>query len=560
MIRGQDLTQSPNLQQKSGTGPVLSKRPEYRDYLPPCNNACPAGENIQDWLKLAQEGNFEAAWQSLIENNPLPAVHGRACYHPCESACNRRQVDESVNIHAVERHLGEMALQQGWHPKPPAPDTGKKILVVGAGPSGLSCAWHLRRLGHAVEIRDAGPLPGGMMHFGIPAYRLPRDVLAREIQRIVDFGVKLTLNHKVTDVLKEQADGGFDAVFMAIGAHIGKRVDIPARDSGKILDAVNFLESVDKGNPPKLGRRVAVYGGGNSAMDAARTAKRLGAEDAMIIYRRDQAQMSAHAFETEEAQEEGVTMNWLRTIREMNDTNLTVEVMKLDDAGKLIGTGEFETLEADSLILALGQQVDISVLQQVPGLQFNASGVVDVDRQMMTSVPGVFAGGDMIPSERSITHATGHGKKAARCIDAWLNGTQYIKPDPHPIMDYTGLHLWYNTDATPSAAPIKPPTERRQFEEIVGSLSDADAQYEAGRCYSCGNCFECDGCFGACPEGAIIKQGKGAGYVVNYDQCTGCAACYLQCPCHAIEMVTPNPTPPAEAATLQDGINQESAR
>lgn len=560
MIHHRDLTQPLSLSGASGTGPIQTKYPEYRDYLPPCNHACPAGENIQHWLQLAQEGAFEEAWQSLIENNPLPAVHGRACYHPCENACNRNQVDEPVSIHAVERHLGELALRNGWQPRPPAPATGKKILVVGAGPSGLSCAWHLKRMGHEVEIRDAGPMPGGMMHFGIPAYRLPRAVLEQEIQRIVDYGVTLTLNHKVEDVLKEKAEGGFDAVFMAIGAHIGKRVDIPARDSGKILDAVSFLGSVDKGNPPKLGRRVAVYGGGNSAMDAARTAKRLGAEDAMIIYRRDEARMSAHAFEAEEAREEGVRINWLRTIKEMDEQSITVEIMRVNEHGELVGTGELETLEADSLILALGQEVDTQVLKAIPGLEHTDAGMVQVDRAMMTSVAGLFAGGDMIPAERSITQATGHGKKAARHIDAWLKGQTYQKPTQAPIIDYTGLHLWFNTDATSSKQPVTRPAERTQFDEIVGGLSDEAARYEAARCYSCGNCFECDGCYGACPEGAVIKLGKGSRYRFDYDKCTGCEACYNQCPCHAIDMVTPAESRPAESISLSEGFDQESAR
>ena len=278
MSKQLDMTPQPDLSQKTGTGPVRTRLPVWRPALPPCNHACPAGENIQAWLALAEAGRFEAAWQRLIEENPLPAVHGRVCYHPCETACNRAQVDDAVSIHAIERFLGDEALARGWQPAPPAPASGKKVLVIGAGPSGLSCAWHLNRLGHQVEIREAGPLAGGMLRFGIPAYRLPRDVLDREVARIVAAGVTLTLNHKVEDVLKARDEGGFDAVFMAIGAHLAKRVDIPAREAGKILDAVSFLEQASLAEeqglpPPKLGRRVAIYGGGNTAMDAARTSR-----------------------------------------------------------------------------------------------------------------------------------------------------------------------------------------------------------------------------------------------------------------------------------------------
>ncbi|PVZ87160.1 glutamate synthase [Serratia sp. S1B] len=533
----QDMTLPPDLLSQSGTGPIRRMHPIYQDSLPPCNHACPAGENIQAWLALAQEGRYEEAWQSLIANNPMPAVHGRVCYHPCENACNRAQVDQSVSIHAVERFLGDQALQNHWKPEFTASASGKRVLVIGAGPSGLSCAWHLRRLGHEVEIYEAGPMAGGMMRFGIPAYRMPRDILDGEIQQIIQTGIKLKLNQKVEDVVKAQQEGHFDAVFMAIGAHLAKKAYIPAREAGKILDAVSYLAAVERGEAPKLGRRVAIYGGGNTAMDAARTARRLGAEEAMIIYRRDREHMPAHQFEADEALEEGVKINWLRTIRDIDNTTLTVEEMEIDAEGRPQPTGRFETLESDSLILALGQDVDISVLERIPGIKLQKEGVVVVDEHMMTSVAGIFAGGDMVPSERTVTIATGHGKKAAHHIDGWLRNIPYHKPEPIPVMEYPGLHLWYNTQAGVVHQPVVTPEAREGFDEIIGGLDAKQARYEATRCYSCGNCFECDGCYGACPETAVIKLGKGLRYHFDYDKCTGCAACYHQCPCHAIEMV-----------------------
>ncbi|MGS3142255.1 NAD(P)-binding protein [Aeromonas sanarellii] len=544
MSKQLDMTPQPDLSLKTGTGPVRTRLPVWRAALPPCNHACPAGENIQAWLALAEAGRFEAAWQRLIEENPLPAVHGRVCYHPCESACNRAQVDEAVSIHAIERFLGDEALARGWLPATPAPASGKKVLVIGAGPSGLSCAWHLNRLGHQVEIREAGPLAGGMLRFGIPAYRLPRDVLDREVARILAAGVTLTLNHKVEDVLRERDQGGFDAVFMAIGAHLAKRVDIPAREAGKILDAVSFLEQASLAEeqglpPPRLGRRVAIYGGGNTAMDAARTARRLGVEEAMIIYRRDRDHMPAHTFEALEAEEEGIKINWLRTIRQLDSTRIEVEVMTLDGQGKPVPTGQFETLEADSLILALGQEVDLSVLESIPGVRVNQEGVVQVGENLMTDVPGLFAGGDMVPSERTVTIATGHGKKAARHMDAWLSGGQYRKPAPHPLVGPEQLQLWFQTQAPASSQPVKPPSARDDFGEIIGGLDETAARYEAARCYSCGNCFECDGCYGSCPEQAIAKLGSGLGYRVDAARCTGCGACHDQCPCHAILLRQP---------------------
>jgi formate dehydrogenase beta subunit len=511
--RSIDITRQPDLVHGRRTGPFRTQRPVYVDLLPPCNHACPAGENIQAWLAEAEAGRFEAAWRVLVADNPLPAVHGRVCYHPCESACNRAQLDSAVSIHAVERFLGDLALERGWAFGVPGEASGRRVLVVGAGPSGLSAAYHLRRLGHAVELREAGPLAGGMMHFGIPAYRMPRDVLDAEIRRIEAMGIAITLDHKVEDVEAEMAEGGFDAAFIAVGAHLSKRTDIPARDAGQMLDAISFLKSVESGEAPKLGRRVAIYGGGNTAMDAARVAKRLGAE-------------------------EGVKIHWLRTITAIDETTFTVEVMRVDESGRPQPTGEFETLEADALIMALGQDTDTAFLRRVPDVVFQKDGTVVVDRQMMTGHPGLFAGGDMVPSERTVTVAVGHGKKAARHIDAWLSGATYEAPAKHELAGFERLHVWYLTEAEQRAQQALDAARRTSgFDEVVGGLNEGEARFEAKRCLSCGNCYECDGCYGACPEDAVIKLGPGKRYRYDYDLCTGCAVCFEQCPCHAIEMI-----------------------
>jgi len=521
-----------------GTGAHRMQKPVYMDFLPPCNHACPAGEDIQAWLDLAQNGEYEAAWQKLLENNPFPAIHGRVCYHPCETACNRAYTDQEVSIHAVERFLGDLAMEKGWKPEFTPKPGGKRVLIVGAGPSGLSAAYHLIRFGHEVEIREAGPVAGGMIHFGIPAYRMPRKELNNEIQRVIDMGAKITFDYRVDDVEKEKVEGGFDAVFIAVGAHLSKNIDIPSRDARKMLDAVSFLKSVENGEDLQLGRRVAIYGGGNTAMDAARTAKRLGAEEAVIIYRRDRKSMPAHDFEADEAIEEGVKINWLRTIKEIDCTTMTVEVMKLDENGRPQPTGETETLETDALIMAVGQDTDTGFLKNVAGIEFNRDGTVIVGPNMMTGADGIFAGGDMVPSERSVTIATGHGKKAARYIDAWLRGDIYQPPAKHPIIEHDKLQLWYSTEAPKrKQGEISPEERLGGFEEILQGYSEKEALFEARRCLSCGNCFECDGCYGSCPEDAIIKLGKGKRYLYDYDKCTGCAACFEQCPCHAIEMV-----------------------
>ncbi|HET9017460.1 MAG TPA: NAD(P)-binding protein [Thermomicrobiaceae bacterium] len=542
-LRLSNFTPPVDLLAAPGTGPVRARRPVYVDLLPPCNQACPAGENIQAWLALAQSGQVRAAWETLVRDNPLPAVHGRVCYHPCETACNRRELDDAVSIHAVERFLGDRAAAEGWPLPVDAPPSGKRVLIVGAGPSGLSAAFHLARLGHAVEVHEAGPVPGGMLHFGIPAYRLPRADLLREIARIEAMGVRIVLDHRVDDVLAERDAGHFDAVFIAVGAGVARHADIPARDAGRVLDAVSLLHAVSGGEPPRLGRRVIVYGGGNTAMDAARTARRLGADEALIVYRRDRAHMSAHAFEADEALEEGVKIRWLTTIKEIVGPELTVERMELDDQGRPRPTGQLESLTADAIVLALGQQTDSSFLRRVPGIVVGEDGVVAVGPDLMTGCPGIFAGGDMVPSERTVTTAVGHGKRAARAIDRWLRGGGDGPAPKHPLVTFDMLHLPIYSDAEPRAQATRPAATRAaDFFEITAGLDEAAATYEARRCLSCGNCFECDQCYAACPEQAIEKLGPGDRYRIHYDTCTGCAVCFDTCPCHAIEMV---PEPPA---------------
>ena len=534
-----DVTPLPDLLHgHARAGPVRERRPVYVDLMPPCNAGCPAGENIQAWLAHTRDGRHEQAWRELVADNPLPAIHGRVCYHPCESVCNRAELDSAVSIHSVERFLGDLALEEGWQFDAPSARSGKRVLVIGAGPSGLSAAYHLARLGHEVEIRDAGAEPGGMMRYGIPAYRMPRDVLGGELSRIAALGVRIVCDHRVEDLAAERQEGHFDAVFVAVGAHLSKRVDIPARDAGRIVDAVSFLRSVASGERPVIGRRVAVYGGGNTAMDAARVARRLGADDALIVYRRTREQMPAHLEEAEDAEREGVRINWLRTITAFDGPELQVEAMELDESGFPQPTGRFETLAADTVILALGQETDTAFLREVRGVEFERDGTVRVSPSLMTGCPGVFAGGDMVPSERTVTVGVGHGKKAARHIDAWLRNSAAASPPKHDLASFEKLHLWYFGDAAPRQQPELAPEERiADFTEVVGGLTDEEAVFEAGRCLSCGNCFECDGCLGACPEDAVIKLGVGERYRFDYDRCTGCGACFEQCPVHAIEMV-----------------------
>ena len=342
----------------------------------------------------------------------------------------------------------------------------------------------------------------------------------------------------VHDVLGAMRDGGFDAVFVAVGAQIGKRAYVPAGEAAHIVDAVTLLRSMEDEERPTLGRRVAVYGGGNTAMDAARTARRLGAEEAIVVYRRTRDRMPAHDFEVEEAEDEGIQMKWLSTVKHADGGKLVLERMELDEAGFPQPTGELEELEADSLVLALGQESDLSLLDGVSGVVVD-DGVVQVGSDLMTGHPGIFAGGDIVPAERTVTVGVGHGKTAARSIDAWLRGRD---ADPAPASDpasFDQLNTWYYSDAPRAVQPLLELARRRStFEEVVGGLDEETALLEARRCMSCGNCFQCDNCLAVCPDNAVLKvDDAGRAYAIDYDYCKGCGICAAECPCGAIEMV-----------------------
>ena len=521
------------------TGSWRTLRPVYVNRLPPCNAKCPAGEKCRDWLFLAQSGDYEGAWKEIVEDNPFPAVMGRVCYHTCQTACNRGDLDEPVGINAVERFLGDHALRLGWKLPQPAEANGKRILVVGAGPAGLSAAYHLRRMGYAVHVVESAETVGGMMRYGIPKYRLPREVLDAEIARIEALGVEFEFGREVSDLAAEMKAGGYAAAFIGAGASLAHRAYIPAGDAAHIMDAVSLLRSVESSSPgeePLLGRRVVVYGGGNTAIDVARTAKRLGSEP-IVVYRRTRERAPAHAFEIEEALEEGVSMKWLSTISEAERGTIRIEKMKLDESGYPQPTGEYETIEADSLVLALGQETNLSFLSALPDLKVEKGSVV-VDERMMTSVPGIFAGGDVVPGDRNVTVAIGHGKRAAKAMDAWLRGEMPGEKAPADPATFEKLNTWYYADAPQKIRPQLDIVRRQTtFEEVLEGLTEENALFEARRCMSCGNCFECDNCYGVCPDNAVVKLGPGRKFRFNYDYCKGCGICANECPCGAIEMV-----------------------
>jgi NADPH-dependent glutamate synthase beta subunit-like oxidoreductase len=518
------------------TGSWRTERPVYLDRLPPCNNACPAGENIQRWLYLAEEGRYEEAWRQIMEDNPFPAVMGRVCYMPCEGVCNRGHLDESVGINSVERFLGDQGLMYQWKIEPGA-DTGRKVMIVGAGPGGLTAAYHLRRFGHRVTLFEASGKPGGLIRYGIPKYRMPREKLNGEIRRIQEMGVEIQCNCRIDDIVQTREEGGFEAVILALGAPIPKRVRTPQEgEEVTLLDALDVLREVELEEPAVMRGHVVIQGGGNTAMDVARSAVRLGCPAVTVLVRRDRSDMTAHPMETHEAIEEGVEIKPLRVIKQIRGRELQLEKNVIGEDRRPIATGEIEILQADVVVQAMGQVVEEHLLSKVPGLEIR-DGVVMIDQHMMSAAEGVFCLGDMVPSARTVTVAIGQGKKSARNVDAWLRGEVYEAPAKHEVADFEMLNTWYYSDAPRTVRPMLDLMRRQSgFAEVVGNLDEMNAKFEARRCLSCGNCFECDNCYGICPDNAITKLGPGERFAFKYDYCKGCGMCAAECPCGAIRM------------------------
>jgi NADPH-dependent glutamate synthase beta subunit-like oxidoreductase len=531
------------LPNKTGTWRYL--RPSYVRLQAPCSNACPLGQDISFYLTSLADGKPEEAWKKILEANPFPAVCGRVCHHPCETDCNRKEYDEPLAINALERFLGDWGMKEGRGGNPKGEKKGKEVAIVGGGPAGLACAYFLAKRGYGAKVFEAMPQPGGMLRYGIPAYRLPRGTLNREIDRIESLGVKIEPGKRLGKDFGLEDLKSYDAIFMATGAWAENKPKIQGEDLRGIWHGLAFLGEMNSGKPPSLGRKVVVVGGGNTAIDSARMARRMGSE-VTVLYRRVKDDMPAIPGEVEEAEKEGVKFLFQAVPMKASGKGgkiQTVECLKTrlgktDASGRrtpIAVKGSNFHLKADALILAVGERADLSFLPENIATE---NGRIAVDSWGRTNIPKVFAGGDAATGEGFVSSAIASGRKGAEAIDLFLRG-ESAKRDGDPLK--TARFADINVDYFPPAARAQisslPPEKRRKgFLEIHKGLSGANVRREAERCFSCGNCIQCNVCLMVCPDVAISFQENENKYVVDLDHCKGCGICSVECPRSAMTL------------------------
>ena len=555
------------------TGTWRTQRPFYEDKTSPCNAACPAGNDIVSFILKITQGDFEGAWDLIREENPFPGICGRVCFHPCEQKCNRDSFDEPIAIHALERFVADFASHlpgQKIRPLKKEKRSRKgreRIAIVGAGPAGMSCAYHLARLHYDVTVFESLPFAGGVLRTGIPSYRLPREVLDRELAAVEALGVKVKVGVPIGEEMEIKDLKGYGALFIATGAHQSRRLHISGERSRNVSNGLEFLKAINLGGETEIGQRVAITGGGNTATDVARALIRLGKEPT-ILYRRSREEMPAFDEEVIEALDEGVEIKFLVNPIRIRDEKgikrlecLRMKLAEKDETGRRravpVPDSQF-ILEADHVIIAAGEEIDVSFLPR--GIK-KKEGIVLTRTGGKTTANGIFAGGDFASRERTVAHAIGSGKRSALAMDCYLRGEDpekvlqsllvgdgpsisifpYFHPGGPPrnshVVTFEELNLDYFEKAKRMEEVKYPLPERTKgFFEVTPSLSERTALEEAGRCFNCGTCTECETCYTFCPEASILKGIKTLSHQVDYDFCKGCGICFIECPRRAISL------------------------
>jgi len=543
-----------------------------QECYPPCRKACPAEVNIQAYIALISQGKFREALEIIRKAIPLPAVCGRVCFSPCEEACTRKDIDEAVGIRALKRLVADYELKTGKHEKPsPMPKKyDEKIAIIGSGPAGLAAAYELVRMGYPVTVFEKASKPGGMLRECIPEYRLHKEVLDIEIQHLVDLGVEIKTNTTIgkdatIDTLFNQA---YKAVFLATGAQKCLSLNVEGENLGGVLHSLEFLRDVNSGKHIEIGHKVAVIGGGNVAVDAARTAKRLGSGEVTIIYRRSEEEMPAHHREVEEARLEGVSFLFLTSPKRFMGGNgkvVSIECIRMslgqpDETGRRrpipIEGSEF-TVPVDTVILAIGETPDISFLPKE--VEVTKGNTITVDPVTLeTKMPGVFAGGDAVTGPASVVEAIAAGKSAAVSIDRYLRGLDLKSGREEKVSEITWVTIEAPLEKKPKQTmPCLAPSQRvGNFQEVELGFTGETGIREAHRCFFCGpcaqclemedlceaddvlvdedRCIACANCEKVCQYRAIKVEKSVA--KVNHDLCKGCGACAVECPAIAISM------------------------
>ena len=547
------------------TGAWRSQRPFYEDKTPPCSAACPVGNDIVAFIQKIALRDFEGAWNVIKEENPFPGICGRVCFHPCEAKCNRGKYDEPIAIHALERFVADHASNLNEKMQRVTGAREGKIAIVGSGPAGLSCAYHLARLQYGVTVFESSSSTGGMLRMGIPSYRLPRDVIDQEISRIVALGVEIQTGITLGENLSLDGLRDYQAIFIASGAHRSRSLHIPGEKGKDVLSGLGLLKKINLAKKGKLGNKIAIIGGGNTAIDVARSVIRMG-KKATILYRRSKEEMPAFEDEIVEAIEEGVKIRYLvnpMRIQQIDSLKrlecLRMELGEKDETGRRrpipVPNSNF-FIEADSVIIAAGEEIEVSFLPK--GVE-RKEGIVLTRRDGSTGIKGIFAGGDLTSNQRTVAHAIGSGKKAALAMDCYLRGKdseeaiqqiligegpslsifRYLHPEerkmnPH-VVAFEEMNMDYfepSKRQKQSKGLVK--KRIRGFEEVTSPLTEDRAVREAERCFSCGTCNECENCYVFCPDTSVIKAGEMFSHQMDYDFCKGCGICLSECPRGAI--------------------------